>query len=315
MEEDYYKLLGVKRSATKEELEAAFKKQARKFHPDVNPDPNAQKQFQKIQQAFEVLSDDNKRALYDQYGPDFESMGGGFPGGGFPGGGFPGGGFPGGFGQGGGAHINLADILGGNLGDILGQTSPRQQTRRPQRGGDLQHTATISFKKSIEGGAIELRVQRRTGKHDTISLKIPPGVEDGAKMRLKGQGDPSLHGGKPGDIVVTIQVKPHAHFRRNGKNLEVTVPVTLSEAVLGGKIDVPTPVGVVSLKVPPGSSSGARLRVKGQGVKRKNESPGDLFVVLQIELPADLNLSEEEKTLLENIASRYTENVRNDLSW
>lgn len=309
MAEDYYKLLGVRRDATKEQLQSAFQKLARKYHPDVNPEPDAQKKFQEIQQAYEVLSDDEKRQMYDLHGSDYAK---------FDHSGFDPGSFAGGSPFGGG-RINLGDLGGifgaGGVHDMFGGGT-RQSRRPPTKGNDLQHTAEISFKKAIEGGSIDLHVRRHTGKNDTISMKIPPGVVDGAKLRVKGQGDASRHGGAAGDIVVTIKIKPHASFRRNGKNLEVTVPITLPEAMLGGKIDVPTPAGVVSLTVPPGSSGGARLRVKGQGVKPAKGDPGDILVTLQIVLPKTKpDLSEDEKRVLEKYAGRYETDVRSGLTW
>ena len=156
-------------------------------------------------------------------------------------------------------------------------------------------------------------VQRSSGKVDTISVKIPPGIEDGKKIRVRGQGGPVGRGGTPGDIVLTIHVQLHPFYQRRGNNLLVRVPVTLGEAVGGAKIDVPTPQGTVSLHVPPGTSSGTKLRVKGHGVTPKNAPPGDLLAEVQIVLPK--NLSAADRETLKEIDGRYAQEPRKELRW
>lgn len=323
MADDYYKILGVSRSATPEEIRKAYKKLAQKYHPDLNPDDKAaHTKFKEIQNAYDVIGDAEKRKKYDQFGSNFENMGAG-----------PGGGGPGGFhqwrsaggGPGGGAQyeFDLGDIFGGggggagpDLSDIFGfggGGGGRRRHAQPVRGNDLQHDVTVSFKQAMEGGEINLNVRRPGGEMERLTAKIPPGIEDGKKIRLRGQGDPGPNGGPSGDLLIRIHVESHKYFKRSGKDLEVTVPVSLAEAMLGGSIDVPTPGGTVTMKIPAGSSSGKRLRVRGQGVPAASGDAGDLYVVLQIVLPEDP--TEELKQAVEKFAEEHAEDPRKDLRW
>jgi DnaJ-class molecular chaperone len=156
-------------------------------------------------------------------------------------------------------------------------------------------------------------VQRPSGKVESITVKIPPGVADGGRIRLRGQGEPSPTGGAAGDLLIKIRVAPHRWFRRNGDNLEVDVPITIGEAALGAKIEVPTPKGAIKLTVPPCSSGGRRLRVKGHGVPRKNGADGDLYAVLRIVLPDQLD--EQSEAALRELSERQRVNPRADLRW
>ncbi|MEW4452203.1 J domain-containing protein [Bremerella sp. JC817] len=323
MAEDYYQILGVSRSATQEEIRKAYKKLAQKYHPDLNPDDEAAKtKFKEIQNAYDVIGDAEKRKKYDQFGSNYEHMGAGGPGGG-PGGfhqwrsqGGPGG--PGGsqfefdlgdlFGGGGGG--GFADMFGGGFG---GGGGGRRRQAQPMRGNDLQHDVNVPFKQAMEGGEINLNVRRPNGEMERLTAKIPPGIEDGKKIRLRGQGDPSPNGGPAGDLLIRIHVDAHKYFTRTGKDLEVTVPITLGEALLGGSVDVPTPAGTVTMKIPAGSSSGRRLRVRGQGVPAASGEPGDLYVVLQVAMPE--NPTEELKEAVEKFASQHPEDPRKDLRW
>jgi DnaJ-class molecular chaperone len=320
MANDYYSTLGVSRSASSEEIQKAYRKLARKYHPDMNPDDaNAKKKFQEVQSAFEVLSDPDKRKRYDQFGSDFESAGAG--------------GHPGGwryttssgpqtypfdvndlndlFGSGG------AGTEGGGFADLFKQFSRGRGGRRGQqaaaRGNDLKHELTIPFATAVLGGEAALTVQRHDGEVESIRVKIPAGIDDGKKIRLRGQGEPGAGGAPAGDILLTIRVSPHPYFRRTGNRLDVRVPVTLAEAAQGATIDVPTPHGTVSVKVPPNSSSGRKLRIKGQGVKPANQPAGDLFAEIQIELPE--KLTEEERQQLAEISNRYPHWPRTELRW
>ncbi|GAA4442509.1 J domain-containing protein [Bremerella cremea] len=323
MAEDYYQILGVSRSATPEEIRKAYKKLAQKYHPDLNPDDEAAKtKFKEIQNAYDVIGDAEKRKKYDQFGSNFEHMGAGGPGGG-PGGfhqwrsqGGPGG--PGGsqfefdlgdlFGGGGGG--GFADMFGGGFG---GGGGGRRRQAQPMRGNDLQHDVNVPFKQAMEGGEINLNVRRPSGEMERLTAKIPPGIEDGKKIRLRGQGDPGPNGGPAGDLLIRIHVDAHKYFTRNGKDLEVTVPITLGEALLGGSVDVPTPAGTVTMKIPAGSSSGRRLRVRGQGVPAASGEPGDLYVVLQVTIPE--SPTEELKQAVEEFASQHPQDPRKDLRW
>ncbi len=325
--EDYYALLGVSKNASPDELQKAYRTLARKYHPDLNPDDKAaQQKFKDIQKAYDVLNEPEKRKMYDQFGPEFERMGAGGP--------FPGGG---GAGQGG---FSFEDIFGGasgaggpgggfqfdgDLGDIFrqfggGQGDPRRgrgrgrAAQQPAKGVDLTAELTIPFATAVLGGEASISV-RREGNQDAIQVKIPAGVESGKKMRLRGQGEPGPGRAPAGDLLVTLSVAPHPCFKRIGNNLELRLPITFAEAALGATVDVPTPGGTVSLKIPPGSNSGRRLRVKGQGVQAK--SAGDLYVELQIKLPEQLGQEIDEKTreAIERIDQLYNGSVREELIW
>ena len=326
MAQDYYQILGVSKSASADEIQKAYRQLARKYHPDLNPDDKeAQQKFKDIQQAHDVLSDPEKRQMYDQFGPEFERAGaGGFPGGGpFPGGGggfsfedlFGGRGGAGGGGSGGGFQFD------GDIGDIFrqfgGGDGRRGRSQAPAKGSDLTAELTVPFNTAVMGGEASISV-RRDGKTESITVKIPPGIETGKKMRLRGQGE-SARNGQNGDLIVELTVAPHPCFRRSGKNLELKLPVSLQEAALGATIDVPTPGGTVALKVPPGSNSGRRLRVKGQGVQANAEGAGDLYVELEIKLPNAFSesdaISDELRAAVEEIQNHYTDPPRKDIVW
>ena len=320
MAQDYYATLGVSRTASAEEIKKAYRKLARENHPDLHPDdPKAKEKFQQVQNAFDVLNDPKKREMFDRYGSAYESMGGGGPQGARP---WPGAGGPRGGGGGPeGYDVNLEDLFaggGGGFADLFKQFGGRGRggsARRnvPEEGADLEHDLSIPFASAVLGGEAQIAVQRGDGRTETIRVKIPAGIEDGKKIRLRGQGEPGANGGAAGDILIRVSIAPHPSFRRIGKRLEVSVPITLAEAIAGGKIDVPTPHGTITLTVPPGSSSGRKLRVKGQGVMAGAGEPGDLFAELEIVMPK--NLSDEDRQQLAEIASRYDENPRTELRW
>jgi DnaJ-class molecular chaperone len=191
--------------------------------------------------------------------------------------------------------------------------SRRAQRAAPERGNDLRHELTVPFSSAVLGGEAALTVQRQNGNLETIKVKIPVGIDDGKKIRLRGQGEPGADGGPAGDILLTIRVSPHPQFRRTGNRLDVRMPITLAEAVQGATVDVPTPHGTISLKVPPNTSSGKRLRIKGHGVRPANQPAGDLFAEIEIELPE--NLTEEERKQLAEISNRHPQNPRTELRW
>jgi DnaJ-class molecular chaperone len=318
MAQDYYATLGVSRSASPEEIQKAYRKLARKYHPDKNPDDaSAKKKFQEVQAAFDVLSDAEKRKRYDQFGAGFESVGAaGGPrtwrytttGGPQT--------YPFDFEDlfGGGA----ADVEGGGFADLFKQfsraRSGRGAARPASRGGDLKHELAVPFATAVLGGEAALTVQRAGGNLETIRVKIPAGIDDGKKIRLRGQGEVAAATGAPaGDILLTIRVSPHPYFRRTGNRLDVRVPVTLAEAALGAKVDVPTPHGTITLTIPPNTSSGKRLRIKGHGVRPTGASPGDLFAEIQIVLPQ--GLSADERRQLADVSNRYPQQPRAELRW
>lgn len=330
MARDYYKILGVPRNASKAEIEKAYRQLARKYHPDLNPDDkNAKEKFQEVQEAFEVLSDPQKREMYDRYGASFQYAGAGGP---RPG---PGGGYhqyktgPEEFtfvfddfdlGQ----FFNERyrdDFPGGRRGaspfDIFEHfqragTRTRRAGAGP-RGSDVSSEVTIPFVTAIEGGEITISLNRPGSGPETLSVKIPPGIEDGKRIRLKGQGEPSPTGGEPGDLYLTVHVVPHPYFERKGNDLYVKVPVTIPEAAFGTKVEIPTPKGRIALKIPPGSSSGKRLRVPGYGVSGHGGPPGDLYAEVQIVLPP--SIPDHLKDALQQLNNAYTRNVRADLHW
>lgn len=311
MAEDYYKTLEVSRTASAEEIQKAYRKLARKYHPDLNPDDkNAKKRFQEVQQAYDVLNDPKKKSMYDQYGSNFENMQGNPFGGGS-----------------GGPQVDLGDLFGGaggfggmDINDLLkqfgggggGAPDPRARGRRaPRAGADLEAAVTIGFQTAALGGEANIRVDRGTGS-ESITVKIPPGIEDGKKIRLRGQGQ-QVPGGKSGDLLLTVSVAPHPCFKRVGSNLEIKLPIGIQEAILGAKVDVPTPGGIVTMTVPPMTSSGQRLRVKGQGVRSKDGTAGDLYVEIHIKLPSEM--SDEFKNQLASLDPNYGKTLRSSLVW
>ncbi|MCX7397783.1 MAG: DnaJ domain-containing protein [Planctomycetales bacterium] len=301
---DFYEVLGVSRSASQDEIRKAYKKLAKKFHPDVKPaDPDAEKKFSEITEAYDALSDDAKRKAYDQFGHSARGgAGGGNPFQGFGGGG------------GGGGSFDLDDILGGMFGgggNPFGGGGRRGQART-QKGQDAKAEITVPFIVAVEGGEHSVSLQNGT-KSERLSVKIPAGIEDGQSIRLAGQGNPGSGGGPAGDLIVTVHIATHPWFRRDGQNLLVDVPISPSEAALGAKVDVPTLTeGTVVLTVPPGTSSGAKLRLRGKGVlNHKTGDRGDQFVVLKISVPKDL--SEEARALYEKLAELNPRDPREGL--
>ncbi len=320
MDKDYYRVLEVAHDASQADIQKAYRELARKHHPDLNPEDKAAKQkFQEVQAAFDVLNDTKKRDLYDRYGSAFEQMGAG------------GGGGPSPQWSGGGAQgfedFDFSELFGqrfdgsgrgggpGGFADIFSQFRGAGSQTRPmrRRGTDIEHELQIPFGTSVIGGEAQISVRRHTGKVETITVKIPAGIEDGKKIRLRGQGEEGAGGATAGDILIAIRVAPHPCFQRSGKNLTVKVPVTIGEAGAGAKVDVPTPHGTVTLSIPPSTSGGTRLRVKGQGVKAGNQTPGDLIVEIQIVLPE--KLEDQSKEWFAAFDEQHPMNPRGDLRW
>jgi DnaJ-class molecular chaperone len=300
-ENDYYKVLGVSREASADEIRKAYRKLSRKYHPDMKPnDKDAEEKFKQINEAFEVLGDTEKREQYDRYGSAF-------PGGRGPAGG-PG---PQAWGRArpGAGPIDLGDLFGGgfDLGDLFGGGGARggfgggTRTARSRQGENLTIEVDVPFQIAAEGGSHELNLQR-DGKPERITVKIPPGVDTGSVIRLAGQGAPGQNGGAPGDLLVTIRVMPHPYFRREANNLILDLPLTVSEAGLGAKVDVPTlSEGKVTLTIPAGTSSGTKLRLRGKGiVDRETKTRGDQYAVVKIVVPHHLDARAQE--LLKQLA-------------
>ena len=321
MAEDYYKTLGVPRSASQDDILKAYRELARKHHPDMNPDDkSATKKFQKIQRAFDVLSNAEKREMYDRYGESFETLGAGAAQG-RPWGPAPGGGefrsAPGGAAE----DVDFSQFFGerfgeAGLGDLFGQfrrAGSRGASSSRRRGADIAYELEIPFNTSIVGGEVQLNVQRPQGKSETLMVKIPAGIAEGKKIRIRGHGEPAAGKGPPGDILITIHVAPHPYFTRKGNHLYVRLPLTLGEAADGAKIDVPTPTGAVKLTIPPGATTGTKFRIKGHGVAAAGGSPGDLFAEAQIVMPKKLDPADRQ--LLRQLDERYPQNPRRDLRW
>ena len=281
-DKDFYKILGVTKGVSEAELKKTYRKLSRQFHPDTNPgDAKAEARFKEISEAYSVLSDKDQRAEYDQMramGPGARAGFGGGAGGGFPGGG-------GNFG-GAGFEDVFANLFGGG-GGFGGP-------RGPQRGQDLTTTQTLDFIDGVKGTTIKLSL--RAGAEPT-TIKIPAGVTDGQKIKIAGKGNPSPNGGPAGDLIITVTVKSHPVFTRDGNNIRVVVPVTFAEAVLGATIQVPTLGGEpVKLKVAPGTPNGRVLRVKGRGVVTA-KAEGDLLATVEIAVPS--HVSDKAKKALE----------------
>lgn len=325
MAEDFYQTLGIGRNATDQEVHRAYRTLARKYHPDLNPDDaKAKEKFKAIQQAYEVLKDPKKREMYDRYGSSFETAGAGGAGGPYRqswhtagGPGFE--------------EVDLGEFFAeryggrggfGGFGDFFRQfteaaapgagAAAGARPRTARKGADLVHDLQIPFQTAVTGGEAELRVRRSNGRVESISVKIPPGIEDGKKIRLRGQGEAGPRGAPRGDLIIRVFVTAHPYFQRRGNDLIVRVPVTLSEAIDGAKVDVPTPRGTISLTIPPGTSSGKRLRVRGHGVQRKNATAGDLYAEVQVMLPEGLDPETRERI---RQADRTAPNPRSQLQW
>ncbi len=318
MAEDFYRVLGVSRDASQAEIQKAYRELARKYHPDLNPDDkNATKKFQQVQAAFDVLGNPEKRELYDRYGSSFETTGSGpRPGQSWtyqPGAG------------GGSADFDFSQFFGERFGDggdpgglfeqLFRSAGARtgKSAGRGRRGADVAAEIHVPFQTAVLGGEVQVRIARSGGSDETLTVKIPPGIDDGQKIRLRGQGEPGGRGGPPGDLILTARVGSHPVFSRQGSNLLARVPITLGEAARGAKIDLPTPHGTVAVTVPPSTSSGTKLRVKGMGIAPRNKPPGDLLVEVLVALPRDL--AEADRELLAQFDAKYSPHPRANLRW
>ncbi|WP_377320630.1 molecular chaperone DnaJ [Pimelobacter simplex] len=365
---DFYKELGVAKTASQDEIKKAYRKLARANHPDSHPDDTAKHdKFKAVAEAYDVIGDADKRAKYDQARELFGR--GGYP---------AGGGFGGGAGFGGGGNVNVEDLLrdraggGGGFGDLFGDLfgggfTQSRRTQRATRGGDLETTATIGFTEALEGVTVSLRISsdsacatchgtggkpgtqphvcptcdgsgfvtasvggafsmnetcptcggrqlvyddpcptcHGTGRGQsarTIQAKIPAGVKDGQRIRLRGKGAPGDHGGPAGDLYVTVKVTGHRVFGRKGEHLTIDVPVSFPELALGAEIKVPTLGGApVTLKVPAGTPNGRTFRIRGKGAEKRDGTKGDLLATVEVQVPG--NLGPEAKQALEAYAA------------
>lgn len=317
---DYYKILGVSRSASQDEISKAFKKLARKYHPDLNPNNKAaEDKFKEINEAYEVLKDPEKRKMYDQFGanyehgqnfqppPGFENIRFDFGGGG--GGGFPGGGA-------GGFSDFFETIFGGGgaggAGFRSGFPGGGGFQQRPRRGSDSEALYELSLEEAYQGGnkSITLTEHNPGGmpKPRTLEVRVPAGIKDGQRIRLAGQGNPSPTGGPRGDLYLKIRLMPHSRFTVNDADVVFELPLAPWEAALGATVRVPTLDGQVEMNIPSGIGSGKKLRIRGKGLGTGSKR-GDQYVRIMIQVPD--KLSDDEKALMEELAEKSTFKPRN----
>jgi curved DNA-binding protein len=313
MAEDLYAVLGVPRSADADALKKAYRKLASQLHPDKNPgNKKAEERFKQVNHAYDVLGDAKKRKLYDEFGE--EGLREGFDpdrarayrewasGPGARSGGaraYPGG------------QVDLEDLFAGGggaggIGDLFGDLMGRARRRGPAKGPDLESEITIDFASSLRGTTLELHPHGRVAA--PVTVRIPAGASEGSRVRIAEQGAAGAHGGARGDLVLTIHVTPHPHFRRDGDDLHLDLPVTVAEAFHGAKVKVPTIGGAVALKVPERTQSGSVVRLRGKGVARKGRPPGDLFVHFMVQIPADGGAEVAE--LIDKLAAHQPDDPR-----
>jgi molecular chaperone DnaJ len=380
--QDYYELLGVPRKATAKELRAAYRKLARKYHPDLNPgDKSAEEKFKQIQEAYDTLSDSKKRQMYDQFGFNVPGQGGA------PGAGYGGGAPPddihfdfGGFDFGGGAGTGPVGTGGGaSFRDLFSQffrgASAAQATNEREPGDDLEYQIDITFAEAMRGTVKKLSFTRldvcnvchgtgvapgdekvcptcggsgqvtqtsgkmrfqitcsrcggtgklhtvcrncggegRVAKMETLDVRIPPGAQTGSRVRVAGRGNAGLHGGPPGDLYIVMRVEPHPFFERRGDDLFTVVPITVPEASLGAKVEVPTIDGRAQVRIPPGTNSGKKLRLREKGAPsaRHSGKRGDQIVEVQVVVPKPED--ERVRNLLKELSKIDPEDPRREI--
>ena len=295
---DYYKILGVQRSAGEDEIKKAYRKLARKYHPDVSKEANAKEKFQEVSEAYETLRDKEKRAAYDSLGSGFR----------------PGQDFrppPDWFDRFGAGRSE--DLGGVDLSELFESLGAFGRATGFGRRGGAQRGRSMAFPGEDYEVPVRLTLDEAyRGAERTVQLdgrsftaRIPRGATDGQRLRLRGKGGPGANGGPPGDLYLQIQLEPHPLFRANGHDLDLDVPLAPWEAALGAQVEIPTMEGRVTVKVPPGSKAGQKLRLAGKGLPKPGGGAGDLYAVLEIAVPA--NLTEREKQLFEELrkASRF----------
>lgn len=325
MKRDYYEILGVSRKATADEIKSAYRRLAKQYHPDKNAgDKDAESKFKEAQEAYAVLSDQKKRSAYDQFG--HAGVSGGFPGGG------PSGGRTYSYKSDGSEPIdleNLADmfdfssIFGG--GQSSGGGSPFDAFFGRERGGggrrsraaaqppaDIEYPVSLTFERAVRGTKLDLDLKIAGRESQRITVKIPPGVRQGQKIRVKGKGTPGQGRQPNGDLYVVVSVQPHPYFEREDDNIILTAPVTIAEATLGAKVDLPTLDGTRTVTIPPGTPSGAKLRLAGLGVAHSQSGQrGDQLVIVKIVPPK--RLSPEQRSAMEKFAEQDTTSPREGL--
>jgi curved DNA-binding protein len=302
---DYYQILGVARDASQDEIQKAYRKLARKYHPDVNKEPGAETRFKELNEAAEVLKDPEKRAKYDRFGSAWNArQQGGSPPPGFEQfdfdfGGIPFGGFEPGNAQG---FSNFFEMLFGS-GARSGPGGPFRSARgrpgrRPadwsERGADQEASITLTLEQAARGGRQEISVDGTRGERRGYAVQIPPGIRPGKRIRLAKRGEPGSGGGEAGDLYLRVELAPHPRFRLEGDDLHTHLLVTPWEAALGGDVRLRTLDGEVTVRVPPGSSSGRRIRLRGRGFPRGEGEAGDLYAEIRVAVPEQLGPRERE---------------------
>ncbi len=324
---DYYEVLGVTRNASAEEIKRAHRKLAKQYHPDRHRgDKAAEQKFKEVQEAYDVLNDKRKRALYDQFG--HEASDGRWSTSGTSG-------YTRATGPGG-VEVNIGDLedlfsifgggraAGAGPGGIFDQFTrgggaQGRGRRHPHSvpGEDLEHEARLSFDQAVHGTTLDFELTRPSGsaeKPQRLSVRIPPGVEDGQRIRVRGKGHPGQNGAAAGDLYIICRVGDHPYFRREGADIYLDVPVTISEAALGATIEIPTVQGPTRMRIPPGTPSGRKLRLRGRGLTRsKGEGHGDHYAVIQIVPPKEPN--ERQRELLESLAEAGDDDPRRATPW
>jgi curved DNA-binding protein len=311
MADDFYSVLGVPKTADADAIKKAYRKLARDLHPDKNPgNKDAEARFKAVNRAYETLHDAHKRTLYDEFGEEalregfdadkarqyraWQQTGG-----------------ANGFRGGGGRQVNLEDLFGGgagfegagvDIGDLFG----RARRHGPVKGQDLEQEITVDLEAAIRGTTLQLRNQ----SGETTTVRIPPGADDGSRVRIPGQGAPSSTGGPRGDLVLVIHVTPHLLFKREGDDLHIDIPIRVSEAMRGAKVKVPTFDGPVSVKVPPATQSGTTLRVRGKGVTRKGRPTGDLYVRFMVHVPVGADTNPRLSHIVDELSQYEDPNIR-----
>ncbi len=296
IDKDFYDVLGVPKGATADEIKKAYRKLALKYHPDRNPDAADSEKFKEIGEAYSVLKDPAKRDEYDKLRDAIRSGAGGFPGGfrvtdyGF------------------GEEFDVEDLLQQIFG---GRVSGFGSSRgfggfpfggaqvRGRRGRDVETTVALSFDEAVSGTERKVRFDLPEGRKE-VTVRIPPGVSDGARIRARGRGESGGQGGEAGDLYVRVSVAPHPIFGRRDKDLTLNLPITFAEAALGSDVKVPTLNGAVTLKIPAGTASGRTFRLRGRGIKAADGSMGDLLATVQVAVPQ--KLSKKQKELVQQLA-------------
>ena len=292
---DYYKVLGVPKTATEKDIKAAYRKLARKFHPDMNQgDKKAEARFKEVGEAYEVLSDGDKRARYDQLGANWQQYERAAQGGGGSARAWPGGGFP----AGGNVQVEFGEELGG-FSDFFrtffsGGGGGGFGDAGASAGSDLQATVEVTLEEVLKGTKRTLRLGGRDGRE--VEVKVPLGVRDGSRLRVAGEGGEGRRGGGKGDLYLRVAIRPHPVFERKGDDLAITVKVPVTTAVLGGEMQVPTLDGSLSVKVPEATAVGQTFRLRGQGLPElgKPHERGVLLATLAVEIPKKLSARQKE---------------------